>query len=231
MIEKTRGIATGTPARLALGFLLACAVVGCKTGDQKTEAPAADAGGTPPSSPGNNAPSISGTPVTTAKASLLYVFQPQASDPDGDPLVFEVRSKPDWATFDASTGRLEGTPPPGATGTYTGVQIVVSDGMITTALAPFSISVLEPVSGSAELSWQPPTANDDGSPLSDLAGYVIHYGRSLGALDQSARIENPGITMYVVDDLTEGTWYFSLSAVNDAGVESRPTGYVSKTIG
>jgi hypothetical protein len=37
--------------------------------------------------------------------------------------------------------------------------------------------------------------------------------------------------MYVVENLMEGTWYFSLSSLNSAGVESRPTGYVSKTIG
>jgi hypothetical protein len=44
------------------------------------------------------------------------------------------------------------------------------------------------------------------------------------------RIDNVGVTMHVVDNLVEGTWYFSLSSVNAAGVESRPTGYVSKTI-
>jgi hypothetical protein len=84
--------------------------------------------------------------------------------------------------------------------------------------------------GSAELAWQPPMANEDGSALTDLSGYVIRYGKTAGALDQSIRISNPGTTAYVVDQLIEGTWYFTLSSVNAAGVESRPTGYVSKTI-
>ncbi len=111
------------------------------------------------------------------------------------------------------------------------MQIIVSDGVNVSALAPFNISVLEAKTGSAELAWEPPTANDDGTPLSDLAGYVIRYGRNMGTLDQSIRIDNAGATMYVIDSLVEGTWYFSLSAVNRAGEESMPTGYVSLAIG
>ena len=35
----------------------------------------------------------------------------------------------------------------------------------------------------------------------------------------------------VIDNLIEGTWFFTLSSVNASGVESRPTGAVSKIIG
>jgi hypothetical protein len=188
-------------------------------------------GGTPPTSIGNRAPTLSGSPATTAKISLTYTYQPTARDPDGDRLTFSIAGKPNWATFSTSTGRLQGTPTAGSEGTFTGIQITVSDGKSTTSTAPFSIDVVEAVVGSAELSWQPPTVNDDGSPLVDLSGYVIRYGRNIGALDQSVTIANPGTTMYVLENLIEGTWYFSLSALNGAGVESRPTGYVSKTIG
>ena len=132
---------------------------------------------------------------------------------------------------DAASGTLQGTPPAGSNGTYTGVQISVSDGTTSAALAPFSITVTDPIVGSAELAWQPPMANEDGSTLTDLSGYVIRYGKTAGALDQSIQITNPGATAYVVDELIEGTWYFTLSSVNASGVESRPTGYVSKTIG
>jgi hypothetical protein len=188
---------------------------------------------TTPSNPspttGNRAPVISGTPVTTAKVGASYSFQPSASDADGDRLTFQVKSKPGWATFSNSTGRLSGTPPTGSTGTFTGVQIIVNDGKTSTSMDPFAISVTEPSVGSIELAWQAPSANEDGTPLEDLAGYVIRYGRSAGALSQSVRID-VGITMYVVEGLTEGTWYFSLSSVNSSGVESRPNGYVAKTI-
>ena len=230
-------------ARLVAVIALGASLAGCLDDDNRQTLRSAahnllngDGGGngtvSPPTNPTTNrAPTISGTPVTTAKVSVPYSFQPRASDPDGDRLTFEIRSKPDWATFSSSTGRLEGTPPAGSTGTFTGVQIIVSDGSSSTALNPFSISVVEPTVGSAELVWDPPMSNVDGSPLTDLAGYVIRYGRSATALDRSIRIDNPGTSVYVVDNLVEGTWYFSLSAVNAAGEESRPTGYVTTTIG
>ena len=239
MSGKAVGMSGSKFASLALSVMLAASLAGCKWGNTKTAAAPATGGGTvttpttpttPTTSTGNSAPTISGTPVTMAKISLPYSFQPSASDPDGDKLTFEIKSKPDWATFDVNTGRLEGTPPAGSNGTFNGVQIIVSDGKTTTAMNAFSISVVDPVVGSAELAWQPPTTNEDGTPLADLSGYVIRYGKTAGALDKSVRITNAGTTMYVVDNLIEGTWYFSLSSVNASGVESRPTGYVSKTI-
>ena len=66
--------------------------------------------------------------------------------------------------------------------------------------------------------------------MTDLSGYVIRYGKTSGALDQTIELNSPGITTVVVEDLTEGTWYFSMASVNSTGVESRPTGSVSKTI-
>ncbi len=237
--KATRMTAANLGARI-FATLLVATLTGCFEDDSKVEltesvvgaTPGSGTGGTtnPPPSTANRAPSISGNPITTAKVSLAYSFQPVASDPDGDKLSFAITSQPDWATFSTTTGKLSGTPPEGSAGTFTGVQITVSDGKTTTALAPFSINVVEPVVGSAELAWQPPTENEDGTPLSDLAGYVIRYGKAAGALDQRVRITNPGTTMYVVENLIEGTWYFSLSSVNASGVESRPTGYVSKTI-
>jgi hypothetical protein len=231
-------LATATlGSRLAVAVLL-MSLAGCfddDPSDAQLEAPTTPTdggttGGAPTTPTANRAPTISGTPVTTAKVALPYTYQPTARDADGDRLTFEINGKPSWATFSASTGRLTGIPPAGSTGTFTGVQITVSDGQSSTATRPFNIDVVEPAVGSAELVWQSPTMNEDGTALSDLSGYVIRYGRDYGALDQSIRIENPGVTTYVLDNLTEGTWYFSLAAVNAAGVESRPTGYVSRTI-
>jgi hypothetical protein len=244
MMGKAVGNGTTTTAKFFLSVFIVLAVAGCRFFDDEKSAvqlpSGPGSGGTnggtsgPPTTPPpttNLAPKITGVPMTTAKVSLPYTFQPKASDPNGDKLTFNIRSKPDWASFDPRTGRLTGTPPPGSTGSYNGVQIVVSDGVNVSELAPFSISVLEAKTGSAELAWQPPTTNDDGTPLSDLSGYVIRYGRNVGALDQSIRIDNAGATMYVVENLVEGTWYFSLAAVNRAGVESMPTGSASISIG
>ena len=239
MFEKVYGTAgSKSAAMLMLTALLALGQTGCKLDEDKDRSSGTTDGGTsggivtPPTSgtTDNKAPTISGAPVTTAKVSLPYSFQPVARDANGDRLTFKIQGKPSWATFSSSTGRLAGTPPEGSNGTFTGIQITVSDGSLATTMAPFSISVVDPVVGSAELAWQPPTENEDGTALADLSGYVIRYGKSAGALEQSVRIMNPGTTMYLVENLIEGTWYFSLSSINASGVESRPTGYVSKTI-
>ncbi len=73
---------------------------------------------------------------------------------------------------------------------------------------------------SATLSWTPPTQNTDGSPLTDLAGYKIYYGNESGNYQTSIQIDNPGITIYVVENLTPNTYYFVITAFNRIGAES-----------
>ena len=68
--------------------------------------------------------------------------------------------------------------------------------------------MVEPTVGSVTLRWQTPLANEDGTPLVDLAGYVIRYGLVKNALDQSVQVNDAGATSYVVGNLIEGTWYF-----------------------
>jgi hypothetical protein len=80
------------------------------------------------------------------------------------------------------------------------------------------------------LSWQVPTSNADGSPLTNLAGYRIIYGREARDLDQSVQIDNPSISTYVVERLSPGTWYFAVIAVNRYCLESVPSGLGSKSI-
>jgi hypothetical protein len=89
----------------------------------------------------NHPPTISGTPATVAYVGKNYVFRPTAADADGNTLRFTVRNKPVWATFDAATGRLAGTPGSGNVGTFSDIGISVTDGIATTRLAPFSITV------------------------------------------------------------------------------------------
>jgi hypothetical protein len=69
--------------------------------------------------------------------------------------------------------------------------------------------------GEATLSWTAPTHNSDGTPLTDLAGYVIQYGTS--ALTQSVRVTG---TRYTLTGLPQGHYYVGVRAVNTAGAES-----------
>lgn len=181
--------------------------------------------------PTNSAPAISGAPATTAKVGAAYSFRPTASDADGDALTFAITNKPAWATFSASTGQLSGTPATADGGTTAAnIQISVSDGKTSMALAAFSIAVSATTTSSVTLDWAPPTANTDGSSLTNLAGYRIVYGSSPSALNTTVQLANPGLSSYVVDGLTSGTWYFSVKAYNNAGQESVPTNPVQTVV-
>jgi hypothetical protein len=125
----------------------------------------------------NGAPTISGTPATTARVGVAYAFQPNASDPDGNTLTYSIANRPAWATFSTSTGRLSGTPTTAAT--HSGITITVSDGTVSAALPAFSIAVQSgnrapTISGAPATSatvgtayaFQPTGSDPDGNTLS-----------------------------------------------------------------
>ncbi len=135
--------------------------------------------GTGGTSGGNQAPSISGVPNSGATVGYTYVFTPIASDPDGDLLTFSIANKPAWASFDAQSGTLSGTPTATDTGSYGNIGITVSDGESSATLAPFSIVVAAdnrsptisgtPVANVVELSnysFTPTASDPDGDSLS-----------------------------------------------------------------
>lgn len=84
--------------------------------------------------------------------------------------------------------------------------------------------------GTARLTWQAPTTNTDNSPLTDLAGFQIVYGRSSTELSQQATITSPSVTTYVVEGLAAGTWYFAVRAFSAGGNVSANSSIESKTI-
>ena len=79
------------------------------------------------------------------------------------------------------------------------------------------------------LSWEAPTQNADGTPLLDLRGYRIYYGRT-PQVRKTVDVDNPGLTTYVIDNLSAGTYYFAVTAYNAAGADSLLTPEVSATI-
>jgi hypothetical protein len=212
---------------LACGLGVSLAATGCLGGGGGSEAKNSRKA----AQSGNRAPQISGTSPPEALADAFYDFRPVASDPDGDRLVFSVSNKPVWARLDTATGRLSGTPATHDVGLYTGITIVASDGRRSTALPAFDISVTQSASGIVTLSWQPPTQNNDGSALRDLAGYRIYVGQHPDALSRVIVLNNPGLTRYVVDALTPATWHFAMTSFNRKGQESRRSAAVRKRVG
>lgn len=219
-------------AALAVALIGATLLLGACGGDEEEAAvaqnpPAPPA--PPPPSPSNQAPTISGSPAPQVMQGTQYSFTPTANDPNGDTLTFSIVNGPSWATFTPTNGRLTGTPGAADVRTYSNIQISVSDGTNTVNLPAFSIAVVATATGSATLSWLPPTTNTDGSPLTTLAGYRVHWGTTQGNLTNSVLINNPGLASYFVDQLTPGTWYFAVTAVSASG-ESAYSNVAQKTI-
>lgn len=178
----------------------------------------------------NKAPQIQGTPVTQITSGKPYEFTPTATDPDNDPLTYSIANKPSWANFEPMTGRLYGTPSNSWVGTYSNITITVTDGRASTALPMFALVVTQAVVASATLSWTPPTQNVDGTSLVDLAGYRLLYGPSATNLVQLIDVPNPSLHVYIIENLTPGTWFFCVKAFNVKGAESVCSNIASKTI-
>jgi Putative Ig domain len=180
--------------------------------------------------PVNTAPSISGHPATSVTVGTSYNFTPTATDAEHNTLTFSIQNKPVWASFNTASGALTGTPASANVGSYAQIKISVSDGKVSSSLPLFTVTVNQMATGNATLAWTPPTENSDGTVLTDLAGYRIHYGTSKDQLTRTATITNPGLTSYLVDQLTTGTWYFSMTAYSTSGTESSPSAVISTTI-
>lgn len=108
----------------------------------------------------NDAPTISGTPATTAKVGVNYRFAPTAADVDiglpqvNEVLTFSATNLPTWLSIDPETGVVSGTPTEDDIGEFVNIIVTVTDaGELSTSLAPFAIEVTAANS--------PPVAVDD----------------------------------------------------------------------
>ena len=75
--------------------------------------------------------------------------------------------------------------------------------------------------GTLTVSWSAPTQNVDGSPVTELTGYTIYYGRGPKAYETSMSIDDPSTTRAVIRGLQPGVdYYFAVVARNAAGGHS-----------
>jgi hypothetical protein len=174
---------------------------------------------------------IGGSPVTSDAAGSAYSFVPTTTS-SGGTLIFSVNNLPSWASFNSATGAITGTPSNAQAGIYSNILISVSNGSASASLAAFSLNVTAPVinTGTADLSWTPPTQNTDGTPLTDLAGYTIYYGTDQADMTQTVHLDSPSATSYVVGNLSPATYYFAVSANASDGSQSAQSLVGSKTI-
>ncbi len=172
---------------------------------------------------------IAGSPATQAVIGQLYSFTPTVTGATAPTAVgFSIQNKPMWATFNTSTGQLEGKPATENVGNYPNIVISASTGSTQASLAGFTITVAK--TGTVTLNWQAPTKNTDGTALNDIAGYTIHYGTSAGHLTESASVDTPS-THYTLQNLSPGVWYFTVTAYTTSGVQGNPSAAANTTIG
>lgn len=184
----------------------------------------------PPPPAANRAPTISGVPGSSVLMGEEYSFTPDAADADNDPLTFSVQGEPDWLAIDSGNGTLAGTPQLADIGSYSGIVVSVSDGSLSASLPQFSVDVVQNADGTITLSWTAPTQNEDGTALTDLDAYKIYYGTTPGNYSNQVRIDNGGLTSYVLDNLTPATYYIVATAINSGGLESAFSSEISKQV-
>jgi len=115
----------------------------------------------------SDAPSISGTSVTTTLEDALYSFTPVVTDADipyGDVLTFSIANPPAWAGFDTATGALSGTPTNADVGTTSGIVITVTDGSVNASLTAFDLQVVN-VNDTPVITGQDPLSTAEEAEL------------------------------------------------------------------
>jgi len=223
------GQLSGTPSTAAVGTYSSLTI--SVSDDQSTASLApfsiqVQAASAPPAPP-----VISGKPATEIRAGKSYNFTPAAHDGSGIPLTFNIRNKPDWASFSAGTGEVRGTPANSAVGTYTNIVISVSDGHGSASLPAFNIKVMPASAPPAPptISGSPGTEIQAGQPYSftpvasDAAGNPLNFtvvnrpswanfDAATGQLSGTPSAGDVGTTAGIVISVSDGSGRASLPA-------------------
>ena len=191
----------------------------------------------------NDAPTITGTPATIIAEDTAYSFTPIGADVDaGTTLTYSIENKPSWATFDAATGALTGTPGNDDVGITVGIVITVSDGMMTASLESFSL-VVTPVNDAPTITGNPATTVAEGNAYSftpigadvddgaTLAYTIVNqpswadFSTTTGALTGTPTNADVGSTSGIVITVSDGTLTAALPAFSIAvtNVNDAPT--------
>jgi hypothetical protein len=156
-----------------------------------------------------------GTPPDFAVVGERYDYVPEVINAILPDLRFSYINRPGWSESYRDTGAIIGTP--SEPGVYANIQIQAWDGVHCGVSAPFTITVAS-AADSADVRWVKPTLNTDGSPLTDLAGYLIRYGTSAAKLDTHFWVDSADVTAAEIRNLSPGNWYFEIASLTDADV-------------
>jgi len=89
-----------------------------------------------------------------------------------------------------------------------------------------------PVFGaSVTLTWDAPTTNEDGTPLTDLAGYDVHYGSATQTYSLSVDVGNVTSYTWDVGEREDEVLFFNVRAYDTYGNFSVYNGEISVPFG
>jgi hypothetical protein len=101
-----------------------------------------------------------------------------------------------------------------------------------TANAAFTLTCASLDTRHVLLTWKPPTLNTDGSVLTNLAYYTLHYGNTYvnltPALSNTVQIDKSA-EHYIVENLKPDRWMFGMRSVNAETAQSDLSNIVSYT--
>ena len=194
----------------------------------------------------NRAPVISGAPAASVTVGSAYSFRPTASDPDGQTLTYSITSKPAWAAFSTTTGRLSGTPAAASAGTYSNIVITASDGALSASLPAFTITVNAAANSAPVISGTPTTSVAAGSAYSftpsatdangDTLAFSITgkpawatFSTATGALTGTPTAAQAGAYGGIVISVSDGTASQALAGFSIT-VSAPPTGTGTATL-
>lgn len=176
----------------------------------------------------NSAPIISGIPDSSVSVSREYLFTPTVVDVENDMLTFAIKNKPIWMAFDENKGSLSGVPALIDVGTFNDIVISVSDGLNSTSLQSFSITVQADnnppsISGTPIVvttannyySFQPSFSDIDGDTLtlsiSNKPSWAL-FDSSTGLLSGTPSSENIGIYENILISVSDSNVITKLDA-------------------
>jgi hypothetical protein len=175
---------------------------------------------------GLNFSGVQGGPSPLAKPIML-------SNPTGGTLTWTLTEAAPWLGLNVMSGttttEIDSISASVSTtgllaGSYSTVITVAASGSSNSPqMIPVTLTVTPPTTnGTATLSWTPNTETN-------LAGYNVYMGTQPGTYAAPVSVGNA--TTYTVNNLKGGaTYYFTVTAINDAGVESLHSPEVSKPI-
>tara|TARA_R110001592_G_scaffold38315_2_gene126489 strand:- start:30962 stop:31963 length:1002 start_codon:yes stop_codon:yes gene_type:complete len=114
-----------------------------------------------------------------------------------------------------------------------GYSVIVSnsEGPVVSNAANLSVTVVQ-LASSIELTWDIPEAREDGSDLAlgEINGYVIAYGSDENNMSTQLTVEGASTTNTVLENLTTGTYFFSIATVDSDGVQGAYSSVIQQSI-